>query len=406
MNLPNFISQRISKESKGSFSNTISRIAVISIALGLSSLLLAFMVLGGFKQRIRDKIFDFSGHIVVNKYVFNSNVNDHPISLNSDFYQNWKKDYPYIKHVQQFAQKAALLKTDEEVQGVILKGVGKSFDTLRFNKNIIKGNFPIFPEKTYSREVLISKMLANQLLLDVGEEILIYFVQDPPRYRKVTVSGIYETGLEEFDQKLVFGDIDLIRRINNWPDTVTGGLEVFVENTEDLGAIEEQLFDQIDYDLYVDKVTDKYLQLFDWLSLIDVNVEIFLFIVLFVAGFNMISILLILILERVQMIGILSAMGSPNSLIRRIFLMNGLRLILKGMVYANLIAFGIAFIQQHFQIIALDPKSYYMDYVPIEIPWLNVIGLNALCFILVGLTLFIPLLIISRLKPIKSIRFD
>jgi len=406
LNLPNFISQRISKESKGSFSNTISRIAVISIALGLSSLLLAFMVLGGFKEKIRGKIFDFSGHLLINKYVPNSIVDDQPISLNTEFYKHWKRDFPEILHVQAFAKKAALLKTDEEVQGIVLKGVDTSFDTARFNKNIIAGKFPEFPEKSYSREILISKMLANQLLLDLGDDVLVYFVQDPPRYRKVKVSGIYETGLEEFDQRLVIGDINLLRRINNWPDSLVGGLEVYIHDIEKLDETEDKLFEEIDYELYVDKVTDQYLQLFDWLSLIDVNVEIFLFLVLFVAGFNMISILLILILERIQMIGILSALGSSNALIRRIFLVNGIRLILKGMFYANLIAIGVALLQQKFEFIALDPKSYYMDAVPIEISWLTTAGINVLCFILVSLTLFIPLLVINQIKPIKSIRFD
>ncbi|MEL7146084.1 MAG: ABC transporter permease, partial [Bacteroidota bacterium] len=303
MNLPNFISRRISKGAEGSFSNTINRIAIVSIALGLSSLLLAFMVLGGFKQKIKEKIFDFNGHLIVTKYVVNSVVDNHPISLNTDFYHNWREKYPFIKHVQQFATKPALLKTDDEVQGIILKGVDQGFDTTRFGRNLIAGNFPKFPEKGYSREVLISKMLANQLLLGIGDKVLVYFVQDPPRYRNVTVSGIYETGLEEFDQQLIFGDINLIRRINNWADTLSGGLEVFVEDTDQLSQIEDQLFEDIDYDLYIVKVTDKFIQLFDWLELINVNVQIFLFLILFVAGFNMISILIILILERIQMIG-------------------------------------------------------------------------------------------------------
>ena len=406
MNLPNFISRRISQGAKGSFSNTINRIAIVSIALGLSSLLLAFMVLGGFKQKIKEKIFDFNGHLVVTKYVRSSIVDDYPISLKTDFYQNWQKDYPFIRHVQQYATKPALLKTDEEVLGIVLKGVDQAFDTARFNKNIIDGSFPEIPEEGYSRQILISNMLANQLLLKIGDKVLIYFVQDPPRYRNVTVSGIYETGLEEFDQQLIFGDIGLIRRINNWPDSLSGGLEVFVDNIENLNAIEDQLFDEIDYNLYVDKVTDKYIQLFDWLSLIDVNVQIFLFLILFVAGFNMISILIILILERVQMIGIMSAMGSSNSLIRRIFFYNGLRLIAQGMIIANIVGIGLALIQQKFKIIALDPENYYMDAVPIDISLAEVLGLNLVCLVIVGLALFIPLAIINRIKPINSIRFD
>lgn len=406
MNLPNFISKRISKEAKGSFSNSINRIAVISIALGLSSILIAFMVLGGFKEKIGDKIYDFNGHLIITKYVANSNVDDHPVSLNSDFHRNWQTKFPYIRHVQRFANKPALLKTDEEVQGIILKGVDESFDTVRFNKNLIKGKFPQFPEKGYSREILVSKMLANQLLLDVGDKVLIYFVQDPPRYRNVTVSGIYETGLEEFDQRMIFGDLDLIRRINNWADSLAGGLEIFVDKDADLNEIEGQMFHEIDYNLYVDKVTDKFIQLFDWLSLIDVNVQIFLYLVLLVAGFNMISILIILILERVQMIGILSAMGATSALIRKVFFYSGIRLILKGMVIANVIGIGLGYLQKEFKLIALDPQNYYMDSVPIKISLIEVAGLNLVCLLIVGFTLFIPLMIISRIKAINAIRFD
>ena len=406
MNLPNFISRRISVGAKGAFSTIINRIAIVSIALSLSSLLLAFMILGGFKEKIKEKIFDFNGHLIITKYVPNSAVDDYPISLNSDFYLHWQRDYPFITHVQQYATKPALLKTDDEVQGIILKGVDQSFDTARFGRNIIAGNFPSIPETGYSREILVSKMLANQLLLEIGDKVLIYFVQDPPRYRNVTVSGIYETGLEEFDQQLIFGDLGLIRRINSWPDSLSGGLEVYVDDLTQLTEIEEQLFNDIDYDLYVDKVTDKYIQLFDWLTLIDLNVQIFLALILFVAAFNMISILIILILERVQMIGILSAMGSTTALIRRIFFYNGIRLILKGMVIANTLGLGLGYLQKEFKLIALDAANYYMDAVPISISWAEVIGLNFVCLIIAGLALFIPLAIINRIKPINSIRFD
>lgn len=364
------------------------------------------MVLGGFKAKIREKIVDFNGHLIVTKYVFNSNIDDHPISLNSDFFNNWQEDFPYITHVQQFANKPALLKTNEEVEGILLKGLDATFDTARFNKNLIEGRFPDFPETGYALEILISKMLANQMLLHVGDKALLYFVQDPPRYRNVTITGIYETGLEEFDQRMVFGDLGLIRRINNWPDSLAGGLEVYVDDFSELDAIENRLFEEIDYDLYVDKVTDKFVQLFDWLSLIDVNVQIFLFLVLFVAGFNMISILIILILERIHMIGILSAMGSPDSLIRRIFFYNGIRLILKGMVIANVIGLGLGLLQKEFKIISLDAKNYYMDAVPISISWTEVLGLNIICLLIVGMALFIPLLIVNRIRAINAIRFD
>ncbi len=385
---------------------TISRIAIISTAIGLTSILVAFMIMEGFRKEIRDKIYSFNGHLLVTKYVLLSSVDDQPVSLKSDFYQNWQQEFPYVSHVQQFANKAGLLKTDEEVQGVILKGLGKDFNQEGFSQHIIEGKFPELKEKGYSLEVLLSKKLANQLLLETGDDVLMYFVQNPPRYRKLKVSGIYETGFEELDDKIIIGDINLIRRINQWPDSLTGGFEVFVKDITQLDQYRDDMFERIDHDLYVDLISDKYIQIFDWLQLIDRNVYIYLVIILVVASFNMVSILLILIMERVQMIGMLKAMGSDNRLIRKIFYYNGFRLILKGMVIANVLALGFAYLQTKFQIIPLDPKNYYMEFVPVVVNPLAVIGLNLLTLVFVGLALGIPIAIFSGIKPIKSIRFN
>lgn len=364
------------------------------------------MIMEGFRKEIRDKIYSFNGHLLVTKYVLLSSIDDQPVNLNSEFYQNWQRDFPYVDHVQQFANKAGLLKTDEEVQGVIMKGVGKDYKIENFRPNIIEGKFPEFKEKGYSLDVLISKKLSNQLLLKTGDDVLIYFVQNPPRYRKLKVSGIYETWLEEFDDRIIIGDIDLIRRINQWPDSVTGGFEVFANNIESLDAHREDMFERIDHDLYVDLISDKYIQIFDWLSLIDRNVYIFLVIVLVVASLNMMSILLILIMERVQMIGMLKAMGAGKPLIRKIFFFNGFRLIVKGMIIANILALGFAYIQSQYHIMPLDPKNYYMEYVPIVVNPIVIIGLNVITLIIVGLALGIPITVISGIKPIKSIRFN
>ena len=219
----------------------------------------------------------------------------------------------------------------EEVQGVILKGIDHRFDTVGFNRHMIAGRFPDVNKEKYSTEVAISNKIANYLLLDVGDEALIYFVQNPPRYRRLQIVGIYETGLEEFDEKIIMGDIDLIRRINNWPDSLAGGVEVFISDTDKLEQAGDDLFNSLDIDLYVDKVTDRYIQIFDWLNLLNRNVVILLAIILFVSGTSIISILLILIMERTQMIGVLKAIGSSNNLIRKIFLWNGLDLIVRGL---------------------------------------------------------------------------
>jgi lipoprotein-releasing system permease protein len=405
MNFPFFISKRISKETVGSFSSIINRIAIVSIGLGLSVLLLAFMVLYGFKTEIKDKIYSFSGHLIVSKYTLSTSYEEGSITV-SDSLINFIKDYPLTKHVQPYAMKAGLLKTEEEVQGVIIKGVDQSFDTTSFRKHMIEGRFPNFSGESYSTEVAISSKISQYLELKPGDDVLVYFVQNPPRFRKLQVTGIYETGLEEFDEKIIIGDLGLVRRINNWPDSLAGGLEIFISDTDQLEQAESDLFHTLGIDLYVDKVTDRYVQIFDWLNLLNRNVVILLTIILFVSGTSIISIILILIMERTQMIGVLKALGASNKLIRSIFFWNGLQLIVKGLLWGNVIGLVLGAIQYYYKLIPLDAANYYMSHVPIEFDLMTVIWLNLLVLTLIGLTLLIPIAIISRVQPVKAIRFD
>ncbi|MEQ8241304.1 MAG: FtsX-like permease family protein [Cyclobacteriaceae bacterium] len=405
MNLPYFISKRISKNEHGSFSSTINRIAVISIAVALASLIVAFMVLGGFEKVIKDKIFSFGGHLDITKYSLSTSFEDNVIDVADSLVDGLKK-YEEIDRVVPYAYKAGLLKTDEEVQGVIVKGVGDTFDSNTFSRNIIAGNFPEFVEDGYSTEVLISAKIANYLTLSVGDEIVLFFVQNPPRARKVVVSGIYETGLEDFDEKIILADLKLLARINNWKTGQAGGLEIYLKKDTDMDRMEEELFNFLNYDLYIDKASDKYPQTFDWLRMLDRNVIIFFTLILVVACVNMISILLILIMERTQMIGVLKAVGAENALIRKIFIWNGLQLIIKGLFWGNLIGLGFCFLQSQFQLIPLDPTNYYMDTVPILFNYPALLILNVLSVAIVGLTLIVPVAIISRITPVKAIRFD
>jgi lipoprotein-releasing system permease protein len=231
-------------------------------------------------------------------------------------------------------------------------------------------------------------------------------VQNPPRFRRLTIAGIYSTGMEDYDQSLILGDINLIRQLNNWSDTLAGGFEVFLKDFDTLDEAQEELFELTNYGYYVEKVTDRNIQIFEWLNLLNKNVIIFLGLILFVACFNMVSILLILIMERTPMIGTLMAMGATHGQLRRIFITNGMLLLLKGMLWGNIIALGFGLIQQQFKLIPLDKENYYMDTVPILWDWPIIIGLNLLIFVLVMLILLIPSAIISRIQPIKAIKFD
>lgn len=405
MNLPFFISRRISKPDEDTFSGTIHKVAVVSIALGLAVMIIAFFILLGFKGTIRDKIFSFNGHLLVSEYSLGTSYQEDPVSMEYEVYQH-PENFQFIEHIQEFSHKPGLIKTKEEVDGVVLKGVGESFSLDRFAGNIREGQFITFKKDGFSNEVVISKKIANRLKLKVGDPFIIHFIQDPPRARRLDVVGIYETGLEDFDDRIILGDINVIRRLNGWDETTAGGFEIYLKDEDQLEEAFLFLYDNVESNLLIQKVTDKYIQIFDWLHLINNNVTIFLTLILFVASFNMVSIVLILIMERTQMIGILKAMGAADSMIRRIFRYQGMALIFKGLFFGNLVGLGLCFIQYRFQVIKLDQDSYYMSFVPIEWDWMVVLFLNLLIFLVVALVMILPTTAVSRMNPIKSIRFD
>lgn len=405
MDLTGFISKRISQGEPGSFSKSIHKVAVISITVGMSALIIAFAVLGGFQDRIKEKVYAFSGHLLISKYSLSTSFEDTEILFTKELQQTLGTT-EYIDKWQSYAYKAGLLKTDEEVQGVIFKGVGVDFDTAYFNQHMIAGRFPQLLSASYSTEVAISKYMSRYLQLGLGDEVLIYFVQNPPRYRKLKVTGIYETGLEEFDQRLLLGDLKLVRRINNWSNQQVSGVEVFLKPEADLYDSQVDLFNKIDVDLYVENVNDRFLQIFDWLNLLNRNVIIFLALILIVACFSMVSVLLILIMERTQMIGMLKAMGADDLLIRKIFVKLGRNLLIKGLIIGNGAGLLICWIQFQFRLLPLDPVNYYMSYVPISFDWLSIIGINLLFAGLIAASLLIPVTIVSRIRPIQAIRFD
>lgn len=329
-----------------------------------------------------------------------------PFNINTELFNNYKQ-LGYVRHMQEYAHKAGLVKTDDEVLGVIVKGVGRTFDTLTFKSNLIEGRFIHFPDSGYSNEVVLSKMIAAKLRAKVGDQITVHFFQNPPRFRKLRVTGIYETNLSEyFDGKVIMGDIRLISRLNDWADSVAGGIEVFVKDINKIDEAGQAMSELIDYDMNIEPVSSKYIQVFEWLHLLSRQVNILLVIILVVVCVNMISIILILVMERTQMIGMLKALGAADQLIRSVFVYNGISLIIKGLLLGNAIGLGLCFIQDQFKIIKLQPEDYYMSFVPISWHW-EIIGmLNLLTFLVVTVVLLLPTAIISRISPIKAIRFD
>jgi lipoprotein-releasing system permease protein len=404
MNFPYFISQRIQNTKTTSFSGTVTKIGVGSIAIGLAVMIIAFAVLFGFKDAIHQKLFSLSSHIKIAKFSINESYEQYPITKQSDLFRHYK-NISDIAHLQTVAHKAGILKTRQDILGVVMKGIAPDFDFERFAPNIIAGKQISFLPDTYSKEILVSKVIADKLNLRVGNDVIMYFLNAPDRPRKLIVKGIYETQMEEFDKTLIIGDLGLIQKMNGWGADSVGSYEIYVKDFEQLNSSAKKIQDKMQPDMKLEKVTTTYMGLFDWLGMLDRNMVIFLTLILFVASFNMISILLVLMLERTPMIGVLKALGGNNWQIRKIFLWSGISMIFRGLVYGNLLGIGICLLQQHYKIIPLDSVNYYMNTVPIMMNWSVILLLNLATISLVVLVLIIPTFVITRIEPVKAIVF-
>ncbi len=444
LNLSYFLSKRLRHNTDDSFSSIIHKIAVASIAIGLAASIVSFLVMQGFQSAVKNKIYAFSNHLLITKFTMNNAVEEQPFNFKIALQENPER-FPFIKSVQEYSHKAGLIKTDKEVLGIIFKGVGKSFNQVAFADNIIAGRFIHFNDSGYSKEVLLSKVIANKIEAKVGDDIILHFFQNPPRFRKLKVVGLYETNLSDyFDGKVLIGDLRMVQQLNGWKQNEAGGLEVginlnyfdaftlwknelirpsqmesdtlFFEEEETSGAFDfdraalgeakKLIGDSMDYDLNIESVRDKYIQVFEWLDLVKRQVKILLGIILVVISVNMISVILILVMERIPMVGVLKALGASASTIRSIFIYNGMNLIAKGLLWGNAIGLGICWLQDQFKIMKLNPHDYYVSYVPIEWSILTVVALNFLIFITVTLVLILPTRFITKISPVKAIRFD
>ncbi|SMO76041.1 ABC transporter permease [Solitalea koreensis] len=404
MNIELFIAKRISSGAQRSFSKMIVAIAITGIALGLAVMITSFAIVTGFKAEIRDKIIGFSGAIQVVKYDLNTSLENTAVTLKPQAYRLLKNN-PDIKHIQAFATKTGIISANGDIEGVVLKGVGTDFDWRFFRNKMVAGNVLKLNSDSSLNEVLISKYTAGKLKLKLNDQVLMYFIQEPLRMRKFRIAGIFDLGIEELDKMFVIGDIKTIQRLNNWNANEVGGYELSLKSYDKLDTISNFVFNNIGDNLTAYSAPERYPAIFDWLSLLDMNAEVILVLMLIVAGINMISALLILILERTNMIGILKALGATSLSVRRIFLYNGTYLILRGMVIGNILGLGFCFLQDKFKIITLDQQSYYMKFVPIEISFFTILLLNIGTLIVCLLMLIVPSMLVARITPIKAIRF-
>nr|WP_294785462.1 FtsX-like permease family protein [uncultured Flavobacterium sp.] len=411
MNLEYFIAKRLitAKDNKSSISAPIVKIAISAIAIGIIMMIVSVATGIGLQKKIRDKVSAFNGQIIISNYDNNnSEVTLIPISKKQDFYPNFKS-VPEVSHIQAVATKAGIIRTENAFEGIIFKGVGSDYDWNNISEYIVEGKMPDF-KKTLNEDVVISKFLADRLNLKVGDHFNTFFVKEEqgklPNSRRFKIAAIFNSGFQDFDATYIIGDIRHIQKINKWSQDQIGAFEVFVKDFSEIKNVGNQIYDQTSSNLDTKTIIEKYSYIFDWLQLFDFNIVIILAIMILVATINMIVALLVLILERTQMIGILKSMGSNNWSVRKIFLYNAFYLIIRGLFWGNLIGISILLMQQQFGIVQLNPENYYVNQAPVYLNWIYILLLNLLTVTICFIVLLIPSYIITKISPVKAIRFD
>jgi lipoprotein-releasing system permease protein len=411
LNLENFIANRLisSKDHKSSISAPIIKIAITAIAVGIIMMIVSVATGIGLQQKIRQKVSAFNGHIIISN--FNGNESDGstvPISKNQKFYPKFNS-VQGINHIQAVATKLGIIRTASDFEGITFKGVGNDYNWKYIEEYLVSGSLPNF-KGGLNQEVLISQYLVNRLHLKLGDSFNTFFLNEGeskmPKSRRFKIVGIYNSGFQEFDSAFIIGDIRHIQKLNRWESDQVGSFEVFVDDFSQISSKGEEVYKETSSTLNTQTIVEKYFYIFDWLKLFDVNIIVILVVMIIVSTINMIVALLVLILERTQMIGILKSLGANNWTIRKIFLYNALHLILRGLFWGNFIGIGFLLIQKYFGIIKLNPESYYVNVAPVEINLLYIALLNIGTVLVCLVILLIPSYIITKISPAKTIRFD
>ncbi|NRB61237.1 MAG: ABC transporter permease [Winogradskyella sp.] len=410
MNFELFIAKRIigNKAYKSSVSAPIIKIGITAIAIGMVVMLIAIATGFGLQQKIRDKAVAFNGHIEITNYDTNaSDESQVPISINQDFYPKFK-NVEGITHVQAVATKFAVIRTESDFEGVVVKGVGADYNWQYFEEFLMQGRLPDFSGKR-NEEILISKYLANRLGFKIGDKVNTLFGQqfnERVRIMNYEIVGIYNSGFQELDEKFCLADIRHIQRLNKWGKDQIGSFEVFINDFSELPEISRKVYQETPSELNATPITQKYYTVFEWIKVFDNNTYGIIIIMIIVAGINMITALLVLILERTNMIGVLKALGTSNWSIRKVFLYNASYLIGLGLIWGNAIGLGLLFAQKYFKLFPLNPDTYYVSEAPVYLSLDYIIILNVGTFVACLLMLLIPSIIISKISPVKAIRFD
>jgi lipoprotein-releasing system permease protein len=411
LNFEYFISKKLIKTKgyKSKVSSPIIKIAVTAISIGIIMMILAFGTGLGLQQKIRDKITAFNGHITIRSFTSNqSNQNLQPIDARQDFYPNFES-VPEITHVQKTASKYGVIRTENDFEGIVVKGVSTDYDWSFFDEFIVEGRKLNLTENI-SKEIMISEYLADRLGFELGDKVIVYFLKDKdndrPRLVAFDIVGIYNSGFLEFDKQFLMTDIKQIQRLNKWEDYQIGQFELMVSDFDDIQQTGIQVYENIGSFLNATTIVSQYPTIFEWIALFDVNIALIVIIMVIIAGINMITALLVLILEQTQLVGILKALGCQNFSIRKIFLYNATYLILKGLFWGNLIGIGLLLLQKNGKIISLNPETYYVTHAPVYIDWTYLLGINLGTILVCLLMLLLPSYIITKISPVKAIKFD
>ncbi|HCF04070.1 FtsX-like permease family protein [Flavobacterium sp.] len=411
MNLEYFIAKRLitAKDHKSSISAPIIKIAIAAIAIGMVMMIVSVATGIGLQQKIREKVSAFNGHIIISNYDNNqSEATLTPIAKNQEFYPKFNS-VAGVSHIQAIATKAGIIRTEKAFEGIVFKGVGSDYQWSNIKEYLVAGRLPNLSSQLNS-EVVISQFLADRLQLKVGDAFNTFFIKENqnqlPNIRHFKITGIFNSGFQEFDATYILGDIRHIQRINKWTPNQIGAFEIFVDDFDQILSVGEEVYQQTPSNLDSKTIIEKYSYIFDWLQLFDFNILVILGVMILVATINMVVALLVLILERTQMIGILKALGANNWSVRKMFLYNALYLILRGLLWGNGIGIGILLIQKYFGIIQLNPENYYVNQAPVYFDLGYIVALNLLTIAVCFLVLLIPSYIITKISPIKAIRYD
>ena len=405
MNIPFFIAKRLLTNRQSGYSGLIIRIAVTAVAISIAVMIIAVAIVKGYKYEIRNKIIGFSTHIQISKLDLNNSFQSNPL-ISDSILEHLISSQDGITHLQKFAIKAGIIKTPNEFEGIVLKGIDKDYDCNFIREHMNQGNIISLQDSVTSNDILLSQKTVDKLNLKLGDAVTIYFIQDPPRVRKLKLVGIYKTGFDEMDAMFAFADMRHIQKLNNWNPNQVTGYEVSISDYEKLDEMTDKIIGIVPYNMDVQSIRKMHPQLFDWLNLLDLNVIIIILLMIIVACINMSTALLILIVERSNMIGILKAVGARNISLANVFLYLSSYLMLGGMMIGNVAGIGLCLIQKHFGVFKLPQEAYYLNEIPVRFDLTDVMVINAGAFLLCLIVLILPSRFVMRISPVKAIKFE